>query len=171
LLTLTFITLGLTYGLIILLVVLTFGTLTRVALKRFRLLYTPRIAIIMTVVTLCVIVLLFLSSITDSKILSQLSILPIIVVITLVEDLLSIQLERGIRSAVLLTLETVFVAVLSYWMIEKWTAFRTLLLGYPEIIFLFIVANVIMGKYTGLRLTEVFRFRTLLTHIENAEEE
>lgn len=170
LLTLTFITLGFGAGLFIMGIVFVVGTLTRIILKRFRLLYTPRLAIILTTVTLSIIFLLYLASLTDTWTVTQASIIPIIVVITLVEDFLSLQLERGIRSSFLLILETVIVAALSFWMIEKWTAFRTFLLGYPEIIFLFIVVNILIGRYSGLRITEVFRFRSLLTHIENAEE-
>lgn len=170
-LTLTFMTLGLFYGLTVLILIIVISSLVRKMLKRVRLLYIPRLAIILTIVSLTFLLLMFLSSLYETKSIMQISILPVIVLITLVEDFLSLQVERGFKAAVLLTLETTLVAILSFWMIEKWTAFRTLLLGYPEIIFLLIVINVLLGKYTGLRLTEVFRFRSLLTTIEHAEEE
>ncbi|MBP6084900.1 hypothetical protein KA517_01540 [Candidatus Gracilibacteria bacterium] len=40
------------------------------------------------------------------------------------------------------------------------------ILAYPEIIFLMIPINYLIGKWTGLRISELLRFRELIDTIE-----
>jgi hypothetical protein len=38
------------------------------------------------------------------------------------------------------------------------------MLGHPELIFVFLLINIILGRWTGLRLFEYIRFREVLKH-------
>lgn len=176
--TLTFWILGLKVGILTILIIFLAGTVTRSALKRFRLLYIPKMAIVLTVVALSILALLIISltfDLFDAQFFS-LAIFPMLILGTLTEKFVNVQGSKGFKQAIILTLETVLVAILAYIVIGgeidlivykfKFTYVQTLMLSYPEVIVLFIIINVVLGRWTGLRLLEYIRFREVLRHVE-----
>lgn len=176
-LTLSFLAIGLRLGLIILGVVVLASVITRQVLRRYRLAYTPRLSIILSVVALAILgalVLLtkFAPLITDNSRIPDLitaSVFPMLIMSTLAEKFVSIQTEKGARSAIRLLAEVMFVAVVCYLIVGKWQYLQTLILVSPEVILLFLVADVVLGRFTGLRFTEYFRFREVLKKGEEEE--
>ncbi len=161
--TFAFLSTGLKYGLAIFVIVLVAGTLMRFIIKRLRLLYLPRMAIVLTLVTL-VIMLMFLGAGFLGKTgFLKVSIFPILIIITLVEKFIAAQIEKGNRTAIILSLETVVLSILCYF-IAGWPWLRNLIYLHPEWIFLTLIINVFLGKWTGLRLSEYFRFREVIKH-------
>jgi len=167
--TLAFFSLGFLNSIILILLVWGTGTLTRLFFKRYRLMYVPRIAIIITITSVNFLFVMALSSLVSLNSFLQISIIPALIMIALVEQILSVQVERGLRASTLLIMETVVVSAISYFLIML-PSFQNLILAYPEFIVVLIVINVIVGKWTGLRLSELFRFRRLLDEVEHAEE-
>lgn len=167
-LALSFIALDIKYGLFILLIILLIGTLFRLFLRRHRLLYIPRVAIILTTVSLTILGILLLGAYFDIAQLVSISIFPMLIMSTLVEKFVSIQTDRGLKSALLLITETLLVAVLCYY-IAEWDYLKTLMLGHPELIFIFLLINIGLGRWTGLRLFEYARFRELISKSEEEE--
>lgn len=159
--TLSFIATGLKYGLTIFVIILLVATLLRFLLRRFKLLYLPRMAIVLCVVALVLLLLFMIGAYFDRTGMISLSILPILVLIIMVEKFIAVQIEKGGTTAVLLSLETILVSVICYWIVN-WEWFKTLILSYPELVLLTIVINIVLGKWTGLRLSEYFRFKSLL---------
>ena len=84
---------------------------------------------------------------------------------TLVEKFLSLQSGKGLKSALFIIAEAIFVAILAYF-IAEWPWLKVTILGHPEVIFLFLIANIILGRWTGLRVSEYVRFREIIRHIE-----
>jgi len=84
---------------------------------------------------------------------------------TLVEKFVSTQTEQGLKSALILIFETLLVAIICYFVAE-WDWIKTMVFGYPELIFVFILANIFLGRWTGLRLFEYFRFYEVIKHAE-----
>lgn len=164
-LTLSFLALDLTYGLLFLLAILVVGTLTRLFLRRYRLLYIPRMAIVHTIVSLTILFLLLFGAAFDISQIVGIAVFPMLFMSTMVEKFVSIQSGKGLKSAVILIGEAVLVAVICYFVAE-WQWLRILLLGHPEVIFLFLLANIGLARWSGLRLVEYFRFREILRHIE-----
>jgi len=159
--TLCFISTGLKYGLTIFIVILLVATVLRFLLRKFKLLYLPRMAIVLCVVALVLLFLFMVGAYFNKTGMITLSILPILVLIIMVEKFIAVQIEKGGITAILLSLETILVSVVCYWIVN-WEWFKTLILSYPELVLLTIVANVALGKWTGLRLSEYFRFKALL---------
>ena len=154
------------YGLIIFFIVVLAGTLVRVLIKKVRVLYLPRMAIVLSGVTLAVFLMFLLGSYFDIEGLQFISIFPILIMTLVVERFIAAQIERGQRNAIFMTLETLILAIISYFIIESvWL--RQILLGWPIcslcVLFLF---NFILGKWTGLRITEHFRLRELKEYLE-----
>lgn len=164
-LALSFIALDLSYGLLILLAILAIGTLSRLFLRRYRLLYIPRMAIVLTLVSLTILILLFFGAIFDISSVVGVAVFPMLIMSTMVEKFVSIQSGKGLRSALTLVGEAVLVAILCYFVAE-WGWLKVVVLGHPEVILLFLLANVIMARWAGLRLMEYVRFREIIRHAE-----
>lgn len=154
------------YGLVILLVVIITGSLARILLKKARLLYLPRMAIILTTVAFAIFLMFLLGSFLNIEGLQIISIFPILIMILMVERFVAVQIERGQKMAIFFTLETVILAIVSYFIIN-WVWLQQILLNYPLISFLTLfLFNFLLGKWTGLRLAEYFRFKELMEYLE-----
>jgi len=149
------------YGITIFATVIIVGTITRYLLKKARLLYLPRVAIMITVVRFSILLLLFVGGAWNRTGLAGVSIFPILIMITLVEKFIAVQIEKGNRAAVILSLETLFISVIGYY-IASWPQLIRMILHYPWISLLTIPINIFLGKWTGLRLSEYFRFRQII---------
>ena len=176
--TLTFWILGLKFGVLTLIVIFLVGTGTRFLLRRFRLLYIPKMAIVLSVVALAIFALLIISirfNLFDAQFFS-LAIFPMLILSTLTEKFISVQSGKGLNKAIILTLQTVLVSIVAYIVIGgeidlflfkvKFGALQGFMLSYPEIILVFIGINILLGRWTGLRLLEYVRFREVLRHVE-----
>ena len=164
-LALSFIALDLEFGLLILLAILGMGTLTRLFLRRYRLLYIPRMAIVLTFVSLMILFLLFLGALFDASSIVGIAVFPMLIMSTMVEKFVSIQGGKGLRSALTLVGEAILVAILAYF-IAEWDALKVIVMGYPEVILLFLLVNVVLARWGGLRLMEYIRFREIIRHAE-----
>ncbi|MBA4336778.1 hypothetical protein C0416_03325 [bacterium] len=176
--TLTFWILGIKLGLLTLLIVFIVGTGARAVLKRYRLLYVPKMAIVLSSVAIAILFMLIVSirfNLFDAQFYS-LSVFPMLILSTLTEKFVDAQGSKGFKQAMILTLQTVLVAVIAYIVIGgevdlylfklKFIALQGFMLSYPEVIILIIFFNIFLGRWTGLRLLEYVRFREVLRHVE-----
>lgn len=161
-----FVATRLKYGLVIFFVTIVSGTLFRVLLKKMRILYLPRMAMVISGVAISIFLMFFLGSFLNIEGLQVISIFPILITILVVERFVAIQMERGAKMAIFLTLETLILATLSYFIIGS-QLLQKFLLDWPLLSFgILFIFNFLIGKWTGLRLTEYFRFRELMEYLE-----
>lgn len=157
---------GLKYGLAIFIMILMTGTLVRYFLKNFTLLYIPRMAIVITAISIATLAVITVGGYMQETALASTSILAILILITLIEKFISTQVEKGFRTASLLSIETLIISTVCYYIVI-WDKFRNMVLEHPEyILFLFIV-NMLLGRWTGLRLSEYFRFKGVINNTRN----
>lgn len=161
--TLSFFVMGLRYGLIVFAVVLLSGTLTRLALRRFHLLYLPRMALVLTSVSIGMVLLLGLGITFDPTHVLSFSVFPALVLMTVAEEFIAVQFKSGAKAALSITAWTLILSVAGYYIVS-WQLFRIFLLSYPEVVLLTIPINILLGRWSGLRLTEYIRFRYLLRY-------
>jgi hypothetical protein len=152
---------GVKYGIAIFLSVVVFGMLMRFALKPFRLLYLPRVAIMLTVVAIMILGILVLGGNIRRTGLAHVSIFPILIMITIVEKFIAVQIEKGDKTAIRLALETLVISILGYYL-ASWRVLLEFVASYPWAILFTIPINVALGKWTGLRLTEYLRFKDII---------
>lgn len=164
---LSFLVTGIEYGIAIFGIIIVLGTLARLFARRIRLLYLPRMAIVLSLVALAIFVLYFIGSYFDNNLIAV-SIFPILIMTVLAEHFISVQIDQGYKSAIKLTIETLILSVAGYY-IGDWTFFKTTVLAYPELVLLTFVINIIVGKFAGLRLTEYLRFRNVFKQLRNAD--
>jgi hypothetical protein len=161
-----FLATGLKYGLAFFMAILIVGTLVRLLVKKFRLLYLPRMAIVLTMVALAILIVFWIGAYTQRIGLIAASVFAILIMITLVEKFLTAQIERGGKGAIILTSETLVLSIICYW-VASWPWLQNLALTYPfGVILIAIITNIFLGKWTGLRLSEYFRFREVIKNIE-----
>jgi len=164
--TLSFLVMGLEYGLILFVAIVLSGTITRSILRRLRLLYLPRMALVLTSVSFSLLLLLGLGVANDQSSILSFSIFPALILTILAEEFIAAQFKLGVRSALTLTTWTLILSTLCYFIVSS-EIFRTMVLSYPEIILLTIPINIALGQWSGLRVTEYFRFRELLRHAKH----
>jgi len=155
---------GIKYGIAIFIAVLLAGLLMRFVLKPFCLLYLPRVAIMLSIVSLLILLLLVFGGGFKRTGLAAVSIFPILIMITLVEKFVAVQIEKGNRTAVILAFETLVISIAGYY-IASWPPLIQLIATHPWIILLTLPINVLLGKWTGLRLSEYIRFKQILKKI------
>lgn len=152
---------GIKYGIAIFVSIILVGMISRLILKNFRLLYLPRVAITLSIVSLSILGILLLGGSQQRTGLASISIFPLLIMITLSEKFVATQIEKGSRVAFILAIETLIISVIGYYLVS-WKALEALLLNYPWIVLLTFIVNFSLGKWAGLRLTEYFRFRKIL---------
>ncbi len=163
--TLSFLVMGLRYGLIIFLSVLISGTLTRLAMRRLHLLYLPRMALVLTGTSLAILLVFGLGVATDNTALASFSIFPILILTLLAEEFIALQFKSGAKRALTVTAWTLALSIGCYFIVS-WQIVRTLFVSYPEAVLLAIPINILLGRWTGLRITEYIRFKNLLKYIQ-----
>lgn len=159
----TFVVTGVAAGIFIFLVILAVATLARQLVKQLRLHYLPRMALLLWFVTLSVLGVILAAPFFGLEKLTTISIFPIIILILLFEDFIGVQISKSFREANRLTVETIIIALLGY-LIFKLEILRQWALIYPHWLVLApFVFNLLIGRFTGLRLLEYHRFKKLLS--------
>ncbi len=153
---------GVKYGVTMFVMVIAVGTLSRVFMKRFRLLYLPRMAIVITMVAFITLGVLMISGYYHRTGLANVSIFPILIMITLVEKFVSTQIEKGSRIAIILSVETLAISLIAYFIIGL-PSLGLFVQKYPLAVLLTVIVNVFLGRWSGLRVTEYFRFNNLIS--------
>ena len=161
LITFSFLVVGVKYGIAIFVAVILVGMLSRFLLKKFRLLYLPKVAITLTLVSFAVLLLLALGGSIQRTGFAAMSIAPIIIMIALVEKIIVTQMENGTKEAFLVSGQTLLISLASYYLTSI-SSFQQLLLNSPWIVLITIIINIIVGRWTGLRISEYWRFRDIL---------
>lgn len=152
---------GLKYGIAIFLAVILAGMVMRFVLKPFRLLYLPRVAIMLTVVAFVILLMLTFGGSFRRTGLAAVSIFPILIIITLVEKFVAVQIEKGNKTAIVLALETLFISVVGFYL-AGWETLIKIIVADPWLVLLTLPVNFFLGKWTGLRLSEYLRFKEIL---------
>lgn len=166
-LTTSFLILGVNLGLSILFVVILMSYTLRKIFNKVDLLYIPRVSMMFSFISLSFLVTIWFILKFSTSVSITLAIFPMLVMSTMSEKFVSVQSEEGMGNAMFSVFETILIAVFSYYFLI-WTSFADLLMSMPELILLPFIGNFILGKFSGLRLTEYFRFRMLFR--ENIEE-
>lgn len=163
-LSIAFFAIGPVLGIALFLLIVAVSTLARLVLRRLklRLQYLPRMALILWLVSLGVLGVLFTAPIFGNRDIVDVSIFPVLFLVLLSEDFTRVQLGKSVGVAVNLTSETLILALISFAAISLEAVQHFALLN-PEILVVGVaVFNFFLGKYVGLRVLEIWRFRKLI---------
>lgn len=164
-LSIAFLSTGIPTGVVIFVTVLLSAMISRSVVKKLRLPYLPRTAMLLWGVSLIsLLVLVGASMFPVPRIFSILSvsIFPLLIIILLTENFMESQLFSSQKEAWRLTSETLLIAILCSTFISMESVQQFVILQ-PELTFLIVAfLNLLLGRYTGLRLLEYLRFKTIL---------
>jgi hypothetical protein len=147
-------------GLIVFVGVLIVGFTSRTLLDRLKLLLVPRLGIILTLVVLCMVFSVSVFNYFSFTLSGETVLLPMVILTMLIERFYVTTEEDSMRFAVQLLLGTIVLAFIVYLLL-RWKTVGHMMLIYPELHCFTIAALVLIGRYTGYRLTELWRFRDL----------
>jgi hypothetical protein len=152
-LSVAFLAMGVFNGVVLFVIILVVANLARMAMKGLKIHYLARMSMLLWFICLGVFVSLFWL---------RVSIFPILILILLAENFIEVQISKSLREAGQLTLET-FILALGSLGVLSWGWLQKELILHPEAIVLGTAGlNIIIGRFTGLRLLEYRRFRRLL---------
>lgn len=152
---------GFWVGLIIFLLVLILVASISLPLNKWGLLYTPKIAIILSITVIFSITLLSFAILFDNQWILNLTSFPIIIIAIVSERFSRAIDEEGMQNAISKMFQTLIVMVFCYLIFDS-IIIRNLLILYPEVIVLTIAINFLLGKWIGVRLIEFFRFKHII---------
>lgn len=162
LLSVAFLSTGGPVGLILLLFILGVATLGRVLIRKVKVPYFPKLAILIWVISIGVLLLLLMSPTIGLEKLMGVGIFPIMLFVLLAETFIEAQITRSLSTSMFMTTETVVLAWIAYEVMSApWIQAQVIL--HPEISVMAILGlDLLIGKYKGLRLMEIWRFRKLI---------
>jgi len=145
-------------GLLVLATVVVLGVATRSSLERLKLLMLPRLSIVLTLVVCLIVFGVSALDYLDWTPGAETVLLPMVILTMIVERFYVTSQEDGPGVALQLLGGTLLVGVFCY-LVLRWEAVGRLFLAYPEAHFFTVAVLVLIGRYTGYQLLELWRFR------------
>ncbi len=152
---------GLKYGLFITLIVFVTSYLSYKLIQPLALHYYSKLAIVTTNVTISLLVVLFVLDLIDKEGILRVDIFSLILIASISERFTNLLASKQTTTAVMLSIQTILLGLICFFVISTGEIQRAFL-TYPWLIMLTFPVNYIIGRFTGLRLTEIFRFKELL---------
>lgn len=153
---------GVVGGLALFAVILAITLLSNILLKKLKLHFWPARSITLLFVSLGTFGVMALSAKLNIFGMNKISIFPILFMILLTEEFVRTQLVKSKKEAVRLTIGTLGLAAVGALTMGI-KEIQDLVLKFPlVIIVLVIVVNIIVGSYTGIRFTEIKRFKNAI---------
>jgi hypothetical protein len=154
---------GLSYGLGIFAGVLLIGYGVRRFLDKLRLLLVPRMSVLLTLVIASFTVLALVGSKFGVREFMAVGLLPFVILTMVIERFFVLIEEAGIWEALRTAAGSAAVAVITYKIIS-WEPLQLTFFVYPELMAAVAGVQILLGRYTGYRLSEVFRFSSFRRH-------
>lgn len=149
------------WGLLLFLIILLAGCLVRVALANLRLLLVPRLACMLVIVIGLMLMLSLLSERLGFTQGLSIALFPMVILTMTIERMSIVWEERGGAETFKETLGTLVVAVAGFFVMNH-PQLVHLLFNFPELLLIILTLCVVLGSYSGYRLSEVLRFRDLV---------
>ena len=151
---------GLKIGLPIIFIAWAVSEITRRVLEKFRLHYISKVSLKISLAAIIILGLMTIAAYFNLISFTAVNPFAVILLITLVESVSLFQVKIGSLKTNLVSLETLFIAVLSYlFLASNWVELK--LIAYPYVVFIPIFLNFFVGRLQGLRLSEFIRFRDI----------
>lgn len=147
-------------GVVLFTLVTALGLSVRFYLERLKLLLVPRLAAVVIVVILLIAMLSVVSNQLRMPAGLSVSLFPIVILAMTIERMSIVWEEHGPGESLRQGLGSMLVAILSYLLMFK-TGMEHLMLVFPELLLVALAFVLLIGRYTGYRLSELVRFRNM----------
>ncbi len=150
---------GLFYGLAMFAAIILVGYVVRRYLNRLRLLLIPRMSVLVTLVIFCFTILALIGNRFGLREFIAVGLLPFVILTMTIERFYVVVEEHGIMTALQTSLGSAVVSVITY-LIIMWEPLQITFFVYPELLLFVMALQVLIGRYTGYRLSELIRFKS-----------
>jgi hypothetical protein len=155
---------GLIAGLIAFALVIFVTSLIRYPLDKLGILHTPKLAILMVVVVVTILSLGIVSQEFEIGTLSSIGAAGLfpIAILTITSERFALSVtEEGLAKTLSRLVQTLFVMSASYAAMDS-LALQAIVLSFPEVMLGVVALNIWLGTWTGLRISELFRYRSII---------
>jgi hypothetical protein len=153
---------GFAWGILFLSIVVVLGISFRYFLDRLQLLLVPRLAFLLSMVVLILLGISLTGGEIGTAEAASVALFPIVIMTTVIERFSITLAEEGTRAAIIRTFWTMVIALAGYGvMAVQWLQF--FLFAFPEGILIVMTLLLLVGRYTGYRVNDLIRFRSLAT--------
>lgn len=151
---------GLIAGIALFVLVVSAGLLARFYLERLRLLLVPRLTSVLILVVLLMALVSVLSNRLGIEVGLSVALFPMVIMAMTIERMSVSWEERGAGTALKEGAGSMLVAALAY-LAMSWPPLVHLVFVFPEMLLVLFALTLVLGRYSGYRLSELFRFRAL----------
>ncbi|MFP4251513.1 MAG: inactive transglutaminase family protein [Guyparkeria sp.] len=149
-------------GVVLFTLIVALGLAIRFYLERLKLLLVPRLAAVVIVVILLMALISVVSHRLELDIGLSVGLFPMVILAMTIERVSIVWEEHGPGDALAQAAGSLVVAALAYLVMVN--AYVThLFFVFPELLLVVLAVTLLVGRYTGYRLTELFRFRAFKT--------
>ena len=159
LMALSFRSTGLIYGLTIFAAIILVGYMVRRYLNKLKLLLIPRMSVLVTLVIFCFTILALIGNKFGFREFMAVGLLPFVILTMTIERFFVVVEEHGMKTAFQTALGSAVVSVTTY-LIIVWEPLQITFFVYPELMLFVMALQLLVGRYTGYRLSELIRFRS-----------
>ncbi len=159
---------GLAAGVALFVIVVGTGLLARFYLEKLRLLLVPRLTAVLILVVMLMAMVSVLSNRLGIEVGLSVALFPMVIMAMTIERMSVAWEERGAGFAMKEGAGTLLVAMLAY-MAMSWEPLEHIVFVFPEVLLILLAATLVLGRYSGYRLTELFRFRALAREFGGSE--
>jgi hypothetical protein len=152
---------GALWGLVGMVVVLITVSLGRLLLHRLKLLHSPTLAILLTLVAVSLLATSLVAERLGLTALTRISLFPIAVLAITAERFYLAIVDQGPATAMKQLAGTLAVIGACHVVMSS-LALQILVIGFPEVLLLCVATNLYLGRWVGMRLFEYRRFREAL---------
>ena len=148
------------WGLLLFTLLIALGLSIRFLLERLRLLLVPRLGAVLIVVMLLMMVISIVAHKLGMDTGLSVALFPMVIIAMTIERMSIVWEERGAADAMRAAAGSLLVASVAYLaMGMEWL--EHLIFTFPELLLVVLAIVILMGRYTGYRLTELARFKAL----------
>jgi hypothetical protein len=148
-------------GMLVFVGIILVGWLMRRLLDRYHLLQVPRVAVMLSLVVVMLITAIVLGNFHDMPATKYISLFPLVILTGMIERFWTLETEDSTVSSFKTLIWTLLIAA-TIAAVTGLPALAMFLFRFPEALGLIVACQLLIGRYTGYRLTELFRFRDFL---------
>ena len=152
---------GLTLGLLSFLSVLLLAFIFHALLDKLHILKVARLASIITIITLMFIIALYFIDIKHHEQFGMLTLFPVVIISFVAERLHQLSAENNWPDMISISIGTVF-TIITCFLIFNSIVLQGIFALYPELLLLVLSIQMYIGSWSGIRLSEIIRFKNLL---------
>ncbi|MDQ7783355.1 MAG: UUP1 family membrane protein [Desulfomonilaceae bacterium] len=151
---------GLIRGIVIFVVLVALGLGVRFWLEQLKLLVVPRLAAVLIVVVGLMTMLSVMTKALGGHTGLSVALFPMVILTMTIERMSIVVEERGLWEALTSGMGSIICASLAY-MVMNIKEVEHLVFVFPELLLVLLAATLMVGRYTGYRLMDLYRFKAL----------